>query len=199
MIRAALSGWMFALVLLAAWLGLLQPGSATTESDKVVSLGKIEVAVTEVLSAIERWNPSEPQRDTPEGCGFFPSPNIPFGPDSAEVSTQVEQILFASLVAINSQACLLDATGTPCAGAGVAITVFGHTDARPTARHGGNQQLSTDRAEAVAAWLTAAGATIGSTFGLADARPLPAPVPDYRSAAERLADNRRASIELWCT
>ncbi|MCP3988822.1 MAG: OmpA family protein [Actinomycetia bacterium] len=198
MLRLMVTGWLFALVVTAAWIGVITPTPSTPMSGGETTA--VPGLISEMLGQIghRQGNMYLPSGNDPGSCPLHLTRGPSFGPNQVGLNPAGEEVLTAAMTELIEMSCLTDPIGRTCRGLRAEISVEGHTDDLPSSRHGGNQQLSHDRARSVADWLSAAGFTIRSVDGLGSSQPAPAPGPDTRDAAERRRDDRRVSLRAWC-
>lgn len=198
MLRLVTMGWLFALAVAAAWIGVLAPAPVTGPAEG--GTRGVDTSISETLARVSRRHdiPGSHPAGAPGSCLPFLGIGPTFGPNQVEPDAAGEAVLMTTMATLIELGCLTDPSGRTCGGIQAEISVEGHSDETPSSRYGGNQQLSYDRARSVADWLTAAGFTIRSVDGLGTSQPAPAPDPDTRSAVQRRADDRRVTLRAWC-
>jgi outer membrane protein OmpA-like peptidoglycan-associated protein len=199
--RLVAASWLFVVVIVATWSGLLSTGEETlAEGNPAID----EPAISRVLDALDAigasTNPALGSGAAPTAapCPPFTDVGARFGADQVEVTPAGEQTLLALVTVLRAAPCLTDPLGTTCAGHEAEVEVTGHSDDAPTSRPGGNQRLSLERAWAVTRWLQAWGITVRTVGGSGSSQPTTPSADDDRSADERRADDRRVTVTGWC-
>lgn len=133
-------------------------------------------------------------------CRVFDLRGLSFASDEAELTPAGHALLIDAIGELGSAPCLTPGGGADgCRADQVQLSFDGHTDRVPTARPGGNEHLSLDRAAAAAAVFVDHGFEVRSVVGHADRRPSAAPAPDERTEEEVRRDDRRVEIGFWCS
>ncbi len=198
MVRLLVVGWLFALVLAAAWMGELAPALGPPVARDGASDAQVQISKTLARFGRRQGDAYPMSGDDPGSCPPHRSEGLTFEPNQMDVASNGEEVLMTMMTELMKTSCLTDPTGRSCHGLQAEISVEGHSDDLPSSRRGGNQQLSYSRAQSVANWLSSAGFIIRSVDGLGSSQPAPAPSPDSRSAVERRRDDRRVSLRAWC-
>ncbi len=198
MVRLIATGWLFALVMAAAWIGELAPALGPPKTQDGDSDSLVMASKTLAQVGRRRGDTYRMSGDDPGSCPPHQSEGPTFEPNQIDVASSGEDVLTMMTTELMRTNCLTDPTGRSCHGLQAEISVEGHSDDLPSSRRGGNQQLSYSRAQSVADWLSSAGFIIRSVDGVGSSQPAPAPSPDTRSAAERRHDDRRVSLQTWC-
>lgn len=155
-IRLLFFGWAFAIVMVAAWLGLL--GSFPTGRTTNSTAPPPAVAPPAVVS---------PARLAPLDAGSCPSPRlmeVDFYDQTPVLRPESQVAIVAFTNDVRAAPCVADLTGTFCAGDEAAAVLHGRGD--PGGLDAAEQyRLSFERALAVATVLLANDVTVGSVVG----------------------------------
>lgn len=149
LVRLLLFGWVFAIVLLAAWLGLLGP----SPDPGTASPGP--------LPATER---DEVTSSTEDGCRTHRLDDVTFFDRTSVLRPESEAAIVDFAVDLRAVACVADVTGTYCSTPDASVMLHGHAGAGG-ATIAEQYRLSFERALAVATVLMANDITVGSVIG----------------------------------
>lgn len=160
-----------------------------------IALDGVGISEVEVVDLRRQPDSPAPRAESSQPCREFLLDGPTFESNSAELTEAGRAVVVQLVVEVTGQRCGQDSASVACDAKLLEVELRGHTDDLPTSRPGGNQQLSEDRAAAVAEELAKGGLSIRSVAGYADTLPL---VDDGRASDELRAANRRTEILLWC-
>lgn len=168
---------------------------AVLEAPAEPPLGPFVVRAEQAL--LEPVRGPEPEADGPTHCLSLRMTGLTFVSNDVEPTpggrSIIEQLVATLKTTPTTEICQIG-----CSANNLDITVDGHTDDLPTTRPGGNEQLSADRAEAIATMLTNAGFMVSSWSGHAATRPPDEPEGGWDDVDQARAAARRVEIHLWC-
>ena len=179
----------------------IDPGGAPF----VIEVEDIAVRKLDTEEVVRR-PPSPPDSATPTTTVKAGDKSMapPTGPPTPEVPCEAFELdgpTFASNKATltpNAKAALKQLVDAELGADGIEVEPHGHTDDVPTDRPGGNEQLSLDRAAAVAQFLRTLEVAVRGVEGHANNFPATGPDPDNRSQSERREDDRRVELFVYC-